>query len=176
MNQEQKRYNVTEKELQELINAAVTKIKGDKENDICQYIPAEQDGYIHHFTMRKMKTENPTLLASWVNKYIVDVANPKKVAPKPRAPRGSRTKRGQFLFTKMDIERLRKMVRASGEKDLLRKLTPKRDLRAIKRELIASIRHGEVDEELWHSYVETIATQQEQRLNAFEAENLAKGA
>jgi hypothetical protein len=48
------------------------------------------------------------------------------------------------------------MARLAGDKEMIRKLTPKKDLRTIKRELIASIRHGRVEQDLWTSNVESI--------------------
>lgn len=145
---------VTPSKLQELIDKAVKKIGARKENDICRYIPSSGGGYIHHFTMRKKKTENPEELAHQIEKYILNASNPHKVSPKQRAARGSRKRRDQFFFSKNDIERLLLMARASGDKEMIRKLTPRRDLRTAKRELIASIRHNRVEQELWHSYVE----------------------
>jgi hypothetical protein len=144
------------KTLEALIHQAVRKIGGKKENDICRYLPVSTGGYIHHFTMRKMKTEEPEQLQSLISRYITNVEKPVTVPPKPRAARGSRKRRDQFLFSKQDIERMLNMARLAGDKDMIRKLTPKKDLRTIKRELIASIRHGKIDQELWHFYVEAI--------------------
>lgn len=145
------------KHLDTLIHQAVKKIGGRKENDICRYLPIGTGGYIHHFTMRKMKTEQPEQLQSLISKYILNVEKPISVPPKPRAARGSRKRRDQFLFTKNDIERMLGMARAAGDKDMIRKLTPRKDLRTIKRELIASIRHGKVDQDLWQCYVEVVS-------------------
>lgn len=140
--------------LQDLIDKAVRKIGADKENDICRYIPAEGGGYIHHFTMKKMKHENPQYLCDKIEKHIINPSNPHKVHPKPRAARGSRKRRDHLYFSKNDLERLLHMARISGDKDMVKKLTPRTDLRTIKRELISSIRQGRVEEELWSSYVE----------------------
>jgi hypothetical protein len=145
--------------LEALIKEAVKKISAKKENDICRFLPVNTGGYIHHFTMQKMKTEDPTQLQALINKYIINVDKPSEVPPKPRAARGSRKRRDQLLFSKQDIELLLNIARQTGNKDLVKKLTPKKDLRTIKRELIASIRHGRVDQELWQSYGEVIATQ-----------------
>lgn len=145
------------KQLESLIHTAVKKLGAKKENDICRYIPSTAGGYIHHFTMRKMKTEQPDQLAGMISKYIINVEKPSSVKPKQRAARGSRKRRDQFLFSKVDIERMLNMARLAGDKDMIRKLTPKKDLRSIKRELIASIRHGKVDPDLWTSYVEAIS-------------------
>lgn len=147
------------KQLETLINQAVKKIGGKKENDICRYLPIGTGGYIHHFTMRKMKTEAPEQLQALITKHIINADKPTNVPPKPRAARGSRKRRDQILFAKTDIEQMLSLARQAGNKDLIRKLTPRKDLRTIKRELIASIRHGRVEQELWHSYVETVSAQ-----------------
>lgn len=149
----------TASKLEALIRNAVKKINGRKENDICRYLPVNTGGYIHHFTMRKMKTEDPDQLQSLITKFIINADKPHTVPPKPRAARGSRKRRDQPAFSKQDIEVLLNIARQSGNKELIRKLTPRKDLRTIKRELIASIRHGKVDPELWQFYVETITTQ-----------------
>lgn len=146
------------KQLDALINAALKKIQGKKENDICRYLPVETGGYIHHFTMRKMKTEAPQALQSMISKYIINTEKPATVTPKQRAARGSRKRRDQLVFSKQDLDRMLHMARVAGDKDMIRKLTFK-DLRAIKKELISSIRHGRVEQELWNGYSEAIATQ-----------------
>lgn len=145
--------------LNSLIQSAIKKINGRKENDICRYLPSETGGYIHHFTMRKMKTENPEKLKQSINTYIVRADRPQSVPPKSRAARGSRKRRDQFAFTKIDLERMLNMARMAGDKEMVRKLTPKKDLRTIKRELITSIRHGHIDQELWQSYTEIVNAQ-----------------
>jgi hypothetical protein len=145
------------KALDALIQTAAKKVGAKKENDICRYIPSPTGiGYIHHFTMRKMRTEEPEQLQALLNKHIINVDKPMSVSPKPRAARGSRKRRDQLLFSKTDIERLLGMARQTGDSEMIRKLTPKKDLRTIKRELISSIRHGRIEQELWLSYTETL--------------------
>lgn len=146
------------KQLEQLIQSAVKKVGGKKENDICHYLPVSTGGYIHHFTMRKMKTENPQQLADMITKHITQVAHPHAVTPKQRAARGSRKRRDLFTFSKQDLERMLNMARLAGDKDMIRKLTPKKDLRTIKRELISSIRHGRIEPDLWNMYVETMTS------------------
>ena len=148
-----------DKQLETLINQAVKKVGGKKENDICRFLPISTGGYIHHFTMRKMKTEAPEQLQAMISKYILNNEKPSNVPPKPRAARGSRKRRDQILFAKTDIDQMLSLARAAGNKDLIRKLTPRKDLRTVKRELIASIRHGRVEQELWHFYVEAVSSQ-----------------
>ena len=148
------------RQLDTLIHAAVKKIQGKKENDICRYLPVETGGYIHHFTMRKMKTEAPQELQALISQYIINAAEPATVKPKQRAPRGSRKRKDQVLLYKPDIEKMLSMARAMGDKEMVRRLTPKRDIRAIKKELISAIKHGlhgAIEQELWNSYIETMA-------------------
>lgn len=147
------------KALEQLIERAIKKVNAKKENDICRYIPGPKGGYIHHFSMRKMKHENPEALTQMLNKYIVNNDNPHKQTPKQRAPRGSRKKKDHLPLTKQDIDLLVTLARKSGEKDIIRKLTPRKDLRTIKRELISSIKHGRLEEDLWHSYSEVMSHQ-----------------
>lgn len=147
------------KQLEQLIQTAVKKVGAKKENDICHYLPVETGGYIHHFTMRKMKTENPTELERLINHFIIKPANPQEVTPKTRAARGSRKRRDSLTFSKSDLERMLHMALLAGDKDMVRKLTPKKDLRTVKRELISSIRHGRIEPDLWNLYVESMATQ-----------------
>jgi hypothetical protein len=92
-----------------------------------------------------------------VTKYIINTENPHKQPPKARAPRGSRKRRDHMPLSKQDIDLLLSLARKSGEKDIVRKLTPKKDLRTIKRELISSIKHGRVEEELWLTYAEIMS-------------------
>ena len=147
------------KNLDQLIERAVKKVGAKKENDICRYIPGPKGGYIHHFSMRKMKHEDPEQLTNLLNKYIVNCEHPHKQPPKQRAPRGSRKKKDHLPLTKQDVDLLLSLARKSGEKDIIRKLTPRKDLRSVKRDLISSIKHNRVEEELWHSYFEVMTHQ-----------------
>lgn len=146
-----------------LINKALAKIGAKRENDLCHYLPVgsgSSSGYMHHFTLRKLKHQDPEQLSGLITSYVINVDKPVKVPPKSRAPRGSRKQKDKLAFTEKDLDKLRQFVRlAGGDKEMLRKLTPRKDFRTIKRELISSIRHGRVEVELWESYVEAMETQ-----------------
>ena len=158
--QQETEYKVKDfKNLEQLINTAMKKVGARKENDLCHYLPGEKGGYIHHFSMRKMKNEAPEELATMISKYIVNPNSPEKRAPRPRAPRGSRKRRDHIPLSKQDIDRLLHLARQNGDKEIIRKLTPRKDLKTIKRELIASIKHGQIQEDLWHTYVEIVSSQ-----------------
>lgn len=153
------------------ILAAVKKVGAKKENDICRFLPGPKGGYIHHFSMRKMKHEAPEELLEMLNKNILNPSAPSKLPPKPRAPRGSRKRSGHPTLTKQEYDLLRFLALQNGQKEIVRKLTPKKDIRTIKRELIASIKHSQVKEELWQSYIETIAAIQQ--FNGAQTQNTA---
>jgi len=150
----------TFEELENIIAKAIKKVHGKKENDLCKYIPINSGGYMHHFTLRKMKHKNSKELSSLIEKFILAVDRPLVVPPKQRAARGSRKKKDQPSFSRLQIERMLNMARISGDKEIVSLLSPKKSLACCKRELIQSIRHGIIDHELWNGYVEAINAQQ----------------
>jgi len=143
-------------ELEDIISQAMKKIDGKDENTLCRYLPME-DGYMHHFTWKKIKTRQPAELAKMLKTFIIEAKDPKTVPPKQRAARGSRKKKDQIILTKSDLDRILHMARAIGDKEVIRKLSPKKDLKILKKELISSIRQNQVEQELWISYSEAIA-------------------
>ena len=154
----------TLQELEETIKKAIKKIKGTKENDICRYLPIPTGGYMHHFTMRKMKTEEPKVLYQMINRFINSVEKPQSVVPKPRAARGSRKRRGGINFSRSELEKLLGIAKSLGDDEIINKLSPKKSLAAYRRDLIASIKNSEVDEKLWSDYVEAVAAASEEDL------------
>ena len=147
----------TLQELEDTIRKAVKKINGTKENDICRYLPIPNGGYMHHFTMRKMKTEEPHALSALIDRYINSVEKPTSVAPKPRAARGSRKRRGGINFSRSELEKLINIANRLGEDDIINKLSPRKSLAAYRRDLIMSVKNNEVDEKLWKDYAQAVA-------------------
>jgi hypothetical protein len=143
-------------DLDAVIEKALEKIGGRKENDLCKFLPSDRGGYVHHFTLRKMKIQQPQELSELIKKYIVHTDTPGKVSPKQRAARGSRKKRDVLTLTRGDVERLLDISRQVGDKEMVAKLSPKRSLSTIKRELIKSVRSSNVNFDLWNAYVECI--------------------
>lgn len=160
----------THSAIEDLIDKAMRKVGVNKATDLCRFIPGTSGGYVHHFTLKKMKGEDPEQLSSLIRQHIIDVEKPSRVAPKRRAARGSRKKRDQVLFTKQDIERILKMAKMAGDDEMVRKVIAQRqDLKTLKRELVSSIRQNRVEPHLWQSYVETIQNQnQTQTPNQFQ--------
>jgi hypothetical protein len=147
------------REVEDIIAKAIKKVGGRKENDLCKYIPMTSGGYMHHFTLRKMRLKQPQELGSLIEKFINSVDRPHSVPPKQRAARGSRKRRDQITFTRTQLERMLGIARMAGDKEMVSILSPKKSLATCKRELIASIRHGKVEPELWNSYAECVNSQ-----------------
>ncbi|NBO23919.1 MAG: hypothetical protein EBU93_01570 [Chlamydiae bacterium] len=147
-------------QIEDTIARAIKKIGGRKENDLCKYLPMTSGGYMHHFTMRKMKSRQPTELVTLIEKFIISPTKPSVVKPKQRAARGSRKKRDQITFTKNQLERLLSIARQAGDKEMITVLSPKKSLLSFKRDLIQAVRNGVVDHDLWNGYIEAVQNQQ----------------
>lgn len=149
------------KDVEDVIAKAIKKVGVRQENELCKYLPMNSGGYMHHFTLRKMKFKQPRELAELIKRYIIESERPKVVPPKQRAARGSRKKRDQLMFTRIQLERMLNIARLAGDKEIISVLSPKKSLATYKRELIQSIRHNKIDHELWNGYVEAVNAQQE---------------
>ena len=136
---------------EELIQKALKKIGGEKEKDICKYLPAETEGYMHHFTLRKIKKTNPQELYGLIKEFILEPPSPRPIDPKPRARRNK-----SLSLNQADLKLILKLAQKTGDKHLLSKLGAKLSLPRIKRELIKSIKEDRVEEELWYSYVQAV--------------------
>ena len=146
------------KNLKDVIAKAIKKVGVKNENQLCRYIPVEEGGYMHHFTLKKLKYKNPTELADVIEKFIINSDRPKSVPPKSRAPRGSRKRKDQIAFSRMQMDRMLNIARLAGDKEIISILSPRKSLAAYKRELIQSIRHNKADQELWNGYAEASAS------------------
>ena len=146
--------------IEEVIVKAIKKIGGKKENELCKYLPMKSGGYMHHFTLRKMKIKQPNELAAIIERFVVNNDKPNSVAPKQRAARGSRKRRDHLNFTRMQLERMLSIARLAGDKEIITILSPKKSLATCKRELIQAIRHNKIEQELWISYTEAVQAHQ----------------
>jgi hypothetical protein len=142
------------REIEDVIAKAIKKIGGKMENELCKYIPMTSGGYMHHFTLKKMKFKQPGDLGNLIEKFIIKSERPRIVPPKQRAPRGSRKRKDHITFSRNQLERMLNIARLAGDKDMISLLSPRKSLASAKRELMVSIRQGKVEPELWNSYVE----------------------
>jgi hypothetical protein len=148
------------KEVEDVISKAIKKLGVKKENELCKYLPMKSGGYMHHFTLKKMKAKQPQELAGIIDRFVINSDRPIVIAPKQRAPRGSRKRKDNMNFTRMQLERMLNIARLAGDKEIITILSPKKSLASAKRELIQSIRHNKVELELWNSYVESAQAHQ----------------
>ena len=146
--------------VEDVIAKAIKKVGARKENELCKYLPMKTGGYMHHFTLRKMKYKQPQELSSIIERFVINSDKPGVVAPKQRAPRGSRKRRDHMNFTRIQLERMLSIARLAGDKEIITILSPKKSLAACKRELIQSIRHNKLEAELWNNYSEAIQAHQ----------------
>ncbi|MCH9617451.1 MAG: hypothetical protein SP4CHLAM5_08180 [Chlamydiia bacterium] len=147
-------------DIEDVITSAIEKVGGDKENDLCKYLPMSSGGYMHHFTLRKMKLKQPFELGSLIKQFIIEKDAPNAVAPKQRAARGSKKRKDQMTFTRIQLERLLNIAKQTNDKEMISLLSPKTSLATAKRNLITSVRQGIVDEELWFAYKESAESYQ----------------
>lgn len=148
------------KEIEDLIAKAIKKLGIRKENELCKYLPMKSGGYMHHFTLRKMKHKQPQELAAYLERHVLNSDRPLVVAPKQRAPRGSRKRRDHMNFTRNQLERMLMIARQAGDKEIVTILSPRKSLTAAKKELMQSIRRNKVEQDLWNNYVEAAQTHQ----------------
>ena len=141
-------------EIEEVISKAIKKVGGRKENDLCRFIPMTAGGYMHHFTLKKLKTRSPEQLGTLIEKFIINTEKPSSVTPKSRAARGSRKKRDSLQFTRNQLERMLTIARMAGDKEMVAILAPKKSLASCKKDLVSSIRHNRIEPELWNAYLE----------------------
>jgi hypothetical protein len=147
------------RDVEDVITKAIKKIGGRKENELCKYLPMKSGGYMHHFTLRKMKSKQPSELASIIERHVLQADRPIVIAPKQRAARGSRKRREHMNFSRGQLERMLNIARLAGDKEIITILSPRKSLATCKRELIQSIRHNKLEQELWNSYAEAVQTQ-----------------
>jgi hypothetical protein len=151
---------IQSKEIEDIIAKAIQKAGVKNEIELSRFIPASSGGYIHHFTLRKMKKKQPQELKDMIEKFIMTAKTLQKLAPKTRAARGSRKRRDQINFNPTQIERMLQIAKQAGDQELIAALSLKKPLAACKRDLIASIRHKRVEQALWNAYVEAANAQQ----------------
>lgn len=156
-------------DLEAAITSALSKIGGKRKNDICKYLPVSGGGYMHHFTFRKMENECPHELKEMVDTFINNCESPGRVAPKPRAARGSRKQRRDVISCKReDLEQLMEIARQTNDPNihnLLNRLAPPKSREALKKDLIKGIREEWPAQklcDLFSSFIQMLSVHQAQ--------------
>ena len=146
----------TQQNLDTAIEKALQKIQGNKEKEVCRYLPGPRGGYIHHFTFKKLKAKEPAKCLALIEEFILNVAEPRELDPTPRAPRGLNRNSNQIKLPNEMVNRIIQIAREAGDHSLLSKLLAGRPLNQVKRDLIRSIRDNKANQELWEAYKQAI--------------------
>lgn len=150
--------------LENFLSQAMKKINANQEKELCRYLPdLSRGGHMHHFTMRKMKTENTNGFIKLLNEYILNPESPQILPPKKRAPR--KAKERLMNFTESDFKKMLEIAKLAGDEEMVSKLTPKKSLKQAQRELIYSIQSERIDVELWNLYIDSLRQRNESLLN-----------
>lgn len=138
-------------EIETLVNNALKKIGGQKPKDLCRFLPSETEGYMHHFTLQKIRKTNPVEFRSLIQEFILNPEAPQKLEPKQRVRRNK-----SLSLNQNDLKLVLQLAQKAGDSYLLAKLGAKFSLPRIKKELIKSIRENRADAELWDSYCQSL--------------------
>lgn len=106
---------------EELISVALEKVRGDKEKDLCKYLPGIGSGHMHHFTLKKIKKARPEELKALLQEFILNQPSPRMIEPKHRA-----RKNKKLDLNRIDMKLILELVQKSGDKYLLSNLGGKR--------------------------------------------------
>src|SRR5438445_10687545 len=90
--------------LDDLINEAISKVKEKNESSICRFIPVKSGGYMHHFTLKKMKHNRPEELYGLIQAHIIQIENPQQIQAKPVELEQLSTYKKKRLFTITETE------------------------------------------------------------------------
>lgn len=154
-------------EVSKIIQKAIEKISAKNENQLCKYIPdIEGKGYLHHFTLKKMKRRHPKELSQLIEQFILHPSSPEKLPPKARARRGTRKSKEFPSLSGIHLKEMIALARNAGAHNLVAALNPQKSLPSAKRELIRSIKKSEIDETLWMNYVDLVTSINSQNSSA----------
>lgn len=147
--------STSSKKLEDILDGALKKVGAKNEKDICRYLPMN-GGYMHHFTWKKLKHRNPDALSDLLCRYILNTEKPITVRPKQRAARGSKKKKDHIILSATEMDRVFQLAKNANDMELMRRLLPKKDFKAVKKELLQCIKKNIVNHALWTSFVEGI--------------------
>lgn len=147
--------NCTIADSEAIIIKALKKIGGMSEKELCRYLPGDTGGYMHHFTMKKLRKNKPSEFCSLIEEFILNAPAPRQIDPKPRERRSK-----ALSLNQADLKKVLELAQKTEDTYLLSKLGSKLSLPGIKKELIRSIKMNRVDEQLWNFYIQALEAQQ----------------
>ena len=147
------------------ITEALERTGVNKEYTLCRYLPSNDEGPMHHQTMRKMKKNNPEKLKELLRAFIINASSVKQLDSKPRIYRKS-GKNHAFNFDESTLKKIVQMAEEKGDEELLKQLRPKRSFTAVKKEFMRTVREDKIDEGLWENYKESLLAQKKDKLDS----------
>ena len=143
-------------DLESILQGARKKVGASNTNELGRYLPAE-DGYrMHHFTLEKLKKNNPKQLAALLKEYISEVAKPKMLKARPRKPATSSKGQAVVNLDAVELQTLLQLAHKAENKKLVEKLKASLPFSALKKEMVRCIMEERIDTDLWNSYIEAI--------------------
>lgn len=120
--------NISEKpSLEYLIQKAILKVNGKNEASLCRFIPFKSGGYIHYFTLRKMKQQNPEKLYDLIQTHIIQPVNPQEIAVKSLELSPTYREKRLFTITETEMDRIITLAKQALDFELLKILQIKKD-------------------------------------------------
>lgn len=138
---------MNKKETEKFIKKAMEKVGVKKESKLCQYIPDEKTGCIHHFKYARIKEDTPEKACALIDKYIIQPKEPKTFKMK-RGARGEST----VILTKEKTQKILEAALKSQNQEILNILATDKLFKTVRAELIASIYRDKPNTDLWSSY------------------------
>lgn len=107
--------------LENLIQEAISKVNGKNETNICRFIPSRlsSGGYMHHFTLKKMKREHPEELYDLIQAYIIQIDQPQEISAKPPERPCTYIKKQLFTVTEAEMDRIIDLATRAQDLELL---------------------------------------------------------
>lgn len=120
--------NISEKpSLEYLIQKAILKVNGKNEAGLCRFIPFKSGGYIHYFTLRKMKQQNPEKLYDLIQTHIIQPINPQEVAVKSLELSPTYREKRLFTITETEMDRIIALAKQALDFEFLKIMQLKQD-------------------------------------------------
>lgn len=138
---------MNKKENEKFIEKAMEKVKAKKEAKLCQYIPDEKTGCMHHFTYARIKDENPEKICALIDKYIIQPAEPKILKIKRNVRRSE-----NVTISKEKTQKILEAALKTQNTEILQILATDKLFKTVRAELIASIYRNKPNKDLWNSY------------------------
>ncbi len=144
--------------LEKSIKKALARTNSKNELDLRKYIPSQADdksGYLHHFSLNKMKKTNPEQLNKLIEEFILTPPSPKPIAG------GKRNQKSRFPRSESSmLIKLINIALKSGDQDAVRYLIEKCSIKEIRHAFIRTLMERKIDEQLWEAYKASVRSSQ----------------